>query len=386
MPDSGHPFDRNSLEGERAKALEAQLTDAMHRSEQERIHRLGLPPSDAVVEKDAASTFVRGELPHFAGISTFLKMPYLEDVTRVGEHDVAVVGVPLDTGTTYRPGPRFGPQGMRRISALLTPYYYELGIDLREQLDIVDVGDIFVIPANLEKSFDQITKGIEHIRSAGAFPVILGGDHSIGFPTARGIMNAFGRKIGVIHFDRHIDTQRIDLDERMHTTPFYWAAHEIHFDLGNLVQIGIGGWQVPRAGVEVGREGGSMVMTVSDVERLGLDRAAEIALEVAWGNGAEGVFLSFDVDSVDPAHAPGTGWPEPGGFTSREALQLVRSVAREGLLGLEIVEVSPPYDHADITSLLGVRIACDALAALVDAGRLGRNRRGEPHGEDPGAG
>jgi agmatinase len=372
----GETFDRAELEGERAKGLQAELTEERHQRELRRIHELGLPPADSIAEPQSASTFVRGEVPHFAGINTFLKAPYLEDVTKVGEHEVAVVGVPLDTGTTYRPGPRFGPQGMRRISALLTPYYYELGIDLREQLDIVDVGDIFVIPGNLEKSFDQITKGIEYIRAAGTFPVVLGGDHSIGFPTARGIMNAFGRKIGVIHFDRHIDTQRIDLDERMHTTPYYWAAHEKHFDMGNLVQIGIGGWQVPRAGVVDGAKGGSLVMTISDVDRLGIERAAEIALEVAWSDGAEGVYLSFDVDAVDPAHAPGTGWPEPGGFTSKEALELVRRVASPGLLGLEIVEVSPPYDHADITSLLGVRLAADALASMVAAGKLGRDRSG----------
>lgn len=270
---------------------------------------------------------------------------------------------------------------MRRISGLYTPYYYELGIDLREQLDIVDVGDIFVIPANIDKAFDQITKGIEYIRGNGVFPVILGGDHSIGFPTARGVMNAFGKKIGVIHFDRHIDTQAKDLDERMHTTPWYWAAHERHFDMGNLVQIGIGGWQVPRPGVAEGRKQGSTVITVEDMERLGIDKVADIALEVAWGNGAEGVFLSFDIDSIDPGFAPATGWPEPGGLYPREALRLVRRFASEGLLGMEVVEVSPPFDVADITSLLGVRLICDVLAAQVEAGKMGRTRSGEPQTE-----
>ena len=368
----------DELDGQRARGWEAELTHAAYERELERAHVLGLEAANSIEDRASITTFVRGELPHFAGIETFLKRPYLEDVRQVREHEVAVVGCPLDTGTTYRPGPRFGPQGMRRVSALYTPYYYELGIDLREQLDIVDVGDIFVIPANLEKSFDQITRAVEYIRGQGVFPVILGGDHSIGFPCARGIMNAFGKKIGVIHFDRHIDTQRKDLDERMHTTPWYWAAHEKHFDLGNLVQLGIGGWQVPRPGVEEARKGGSVVLTVDDVERLGVDRAAELALEVAWGNGAEGVYLSFDIDSVDPGFAPGTGWPEPGGFLPREVLKLIHLVAREELLGMELVEVSPPYDHADITSLLGVRIICDVLAAQVLAGKLGCTRQGEP--------
>ncbi|GGV01393.1 agmatinase [Actinomadura cremea] len=377
------PTDRHELiaglQGERAKRFEREITDERHREELRRAHRLGLPPADSIVDREQASTFQRGELPHFSGIATFLKAPYLEDVTRVGEHEVAVVGAPLDTGTTYRPGPRFGPQGMRHISALYTPYYYEMGVDLREQLSMVDVGDIFVTPANIEKAFDQITKGVEHLVGAGAFPVILGGDHSIGFPTARGVMNAFGRKIGVIHFDRHLDTQRRDLDERMHTTPYYWAAHELHFDMGNLVQIGIGGWQVPRAGVAEARDGGSVVITAEDVERLGVDRVADLALEVAWGGGAEGVFLSFDIDAVDPGFAPGTGWPEPGGLYPREVLRLVRRFAAEGLLGMEVVEVSPPYDVSDVTSLLGVRLVCEVLAASVGAGRLGRARDGRPH-------
>lgn len=270
---------------------------------------------------------------------------------------------------------------MRRISSLYSPYYYEMGVDLREQLDIVDVGDIFVTPGNLEKSFDQITKGVEHLVGAGVFPVILGGDHSIGFPTSRGVMNAFGRKMGVIHFDRHLDTQRLDLDERMHTTPWYWAAHEYHFDMGNLVQIGIGGWQVPRPGVDEARKGGTLVMTAEDVERMGEDKAAELALEVAWSNGVEGVFLSFDIDAVDPGFAPGTGWPEPGGLYPREVLKLLRTIAAEGLLGMEVVEVSPPYDSSDITSLLGVRLICEVLATSVRAGRLGRDRSGAPQTE-----
>jgi agmatinase len=377
----GAEMKASELKGEQAKEYEKELTHQRLQKELRRAHMLGLEPADSIEDKEMASTFSRGELPHFAGINTFLKTPYLEDVRQVGDHEVAVVGCPLDTGATYRPGPRFGPEGMRRISGLYTPYNYEMGLDLREQLDIVDVGDIFITPANIEKAFDQITKAVEYIRGKGVFPVILGGDHSIGFPTSRGIMNAFGRKIGVIHFDRHIDTQKKDLDERMHTTPWYWAAHERHFDMGNLVQIGIGGWQVPRLGVEEGRKQGSVVITVEDLEDLGIDKVAEIALEVAWGNGAEGVFLSFDIDSIDPGFCPATGWPEPGGLYPREALKLVRRFAREGLLGMEVVEVSPPFDVGDITSLMGVRLIVDVLAAHVDAGKLGRTRKGEPQTE-----
>ena len=141
------------------------------------------------------------------------------------KYDAAIIGIPFDSGTTYRPGTRFGPQGIRRISALYTPYNYELGVDLREQMTLCDAGDVFTIPANLEKSFDQITRGVAHVFSSGALPIMLGGDHSIGFPCVRGIAQCTSKRIGIIHFDRHIDIQEKDLDERMHTTPWYWATN-----------------------------------------------------------------------------------------------------------------------------------------------------------------
>ena len=161
--------------------------------EVDQAKRFGLEAAESIVDRNI-STFSRGELPHFAGINTFMKAPYLEDVNQVGNYDVAIVGVPHDCGTTYRPGTRFGPQGIRRISALYTPYNYEMGVDLREQITLCDVGDIFTIPANNEKSFDQISKGIAHVFSSGAFPIILGGDHSIGFPTVRGVCRHLGDK------------------------------------------------------------------------------------------------------------------------------------------------------------------------------------------------
>ena len=182
------------------------------------------PGADCLTDK-TIPTFARGELPHFAGINTFLKAPYVENVRDVGKYDAAIIGIPFDSGTTYRPGTRFGPQGIRRISALYTPYNYELGVDLREQMTLCDAGDVFTIPANLEKSFDQITRGVAHVFSSGALPLMLGGDHSIGFPCVRGIAQCTSKRIGIIHFDRHIDIQEKDLDERMHTTPWYWATN-----------------------------------------------------------------------------------------------------------------------------------------------------------------
>jgi agmatinase len=333
---------------------------------------LGLEAAPSVQDR-SIPLFARGELPHFAGINTFMKAPYCEDVRDTGKYDVAILGVPFDGGTTYRPGTRFGPQGMRRISALYTPYNYEIGVDLREQMTLCDAGDVFVIPANIEKTFDQISLAMRHVFESGAMPVVLGGDHSIGFPTVRGIARATDKRIGIIHFDRHADIQEKDLDERMHTTPWFHATDIPNVPAANLVQIGIGGWQVPREAVAVARERNTTIITMHDVERLGLDKVAEIALEMAWKD-AEAVYLSFDIDSVDCGFVPGTGWPEPGGFLPREILYLLGKVAAEGLCGMEVVEVSPPYDTSDITSLMGVRAIVDVLGSLVAHGKLGRHK------------
>ena len=359
---------RDDLQGTWALEKEREISRAGEAAEIARSLELGLDGA-ASIDDRTISCFSRGELPHFAGINTFLKAPYLEDVRKVGEHAVAIMGVPFDTGTTYRPGTRFGPQAMRRISGLYGSYSFELGVDLRESLDMVDIGDVFVIPANLEKSFDQMTKAVSHVVEAGTLPVILGGDHSIGFPELRGVARHVDGNVGIIHFDRHLDTQEKDMDERMHTCPWFHATELPNVAPKNLVQIGIGGWQVPRKGVEVARDRETTVITVDDVERMGIDRTAEMALEVAW-NGCKAVYLSFDIDCIECALVSGTGWPEPGGFLPREALSLVRKVAAVGIAGMEIVEVSPPYDHADTTALMGVRVVLDVLATLVLNGKV----------------
>jgi agmatinase len=366
-----HPSEgMQALEKERALPLTG------WQQEVDQAHRYGLEAAESIVDR-RISTFSRGELPHYAGINTFMKAPYLEDVNQVGNFDVAIVGVPHDSGTTYRPGTRFGPQGIRRISALYTPYNYEMGVDLREQITLCDVGDIFTIPGNNEKSFDQISKGIAHVFSSGAFPIILGGDHSIGFPTVRGVCRHLGdKKVGIIHFDRHVDTQEIDLDERMHTCPWFHATNMANAPAKNLVQLGIGGWQVPREGVKVCRERGTNVLTVTDICEMGLEAAAQFAIERAT-DGTDCVYISFDIDCIDAGFVPGTGWPEPGGLLPREALKLLELIVRNvPVCGLELVEVSPPYDISDMTSLMATRVICDTMAHLVVSGQL--PRKGKP--------
>jgi len=390
MPDP----ETGELRGNRNLKRLRRISQTKQDEEIKRNLELGLEAAASINDR-TISLFSRGHQPAFAGINTFLKMPYCEDIRKVGDYEVAFVGVPFDTGTTYRPGTRFGPQAVRRISAVYDGYSIDGGVDLFEELDICDAGDVFVIPGNIEKTFDQVSRAISHIYTSGAFPVICGGDHSLGYPNVRGIAPHIEGNVGIIHFDRHIDMQDMDMDERMHTTPWYWTsnAHEsvdLHgthrdhshmHDIGlsncppkNLVQIGIGGWYGSRPGSEVANERGTSVMTMKDVEELGIQKAAEMALEIAWKD-AVAVYLSFDIDSIDPGFAPGTGTPEPGGFLPREALEMVRLIAREGLCGMEVVEVSPPYDVNDNTSQLACRVMLDVLGTMVVEGKIGHRDR-----------
>ncbi|MBT6510985.1 MAG: agmatinase family protein, partial [Rhodospirillaceae bacterium] len=251
---------------------------------------LGLEAAPSIHDR-SISLFSRGHLPAFAGINTFMKAPYCEDIRNVGNYEAAFLGVPFDTGTTYRPGTRFGPQAVRRISAVYDGYSVDGGVDLPEELDICDAGDVFVIPGNIEKTFDQVSMAVSHIYTSGAFPILMGGDHSLGYPNVRGIAPHIDGNVGIIHFDRHIDMADMDMDERMHTTPWYWtshnhesvdksASHHSHshmHDVGldncppkNLVQIGIGGWYGSRRGSEVANERGTSVITMTDFEEMGV--------------------------------------------------------------------------------------------------------------------
>jgi agmatinase len=361
---------RSRLSGMRARRRLKATPDTKRRAVIERSLDLGLEAAPSIHDRNI-SLFSRGLDPQFAGINTFLKSPYCEDIRQIGQYDVAIVGAPFDMGTTYRPGTRFGPEAVRRISGVYDSYSPDLGMDLLEEITLGDAGDIFVIPSNIEKTFDQIDLGISHVLDAGAFPVIIGGDHSIGYPDAKAIAKHVEGNLGIIHFDRHIDTAEKTMDERMHTTHWSHATNLTNVPATNLVQIGIGGWIGNHSGVKVAEERDTTVITMMDVDELGIDRAMEIALDIAWKDAAA-VYLSFDIDVLDPGYAPGTGTPEPGGMTPREAFRAIRTVAKEGLVGMDLVEISPPYDVADVTALMGARVIMDTLASLVEGGHLGK--------------
>jgi agmatinase len=364
-----HGIRREDLRGTWAMERQAELSGKQARERAERAKELGLEAAPSIV--DRSLTLFRREPWTLGGGNAFMQVSFLEDMRLLGGQDVVFVGAPLDAGTTVRPGTRFGPDALRRISALGYGYNPERGIDLKESLTMVDAGDIQVIPANIEKSFDQIALALSYITERSVFPVVLGGDHSIGYPDIRGTAPYIDGNIGIIHFDRHSDLSEKTYDERMHGSPFFHATNIPNAPATNLVQIGIGGWTGSKAGMGNARERKATVITIEDIERFGIERVMEYALEIAW-KGARAVWLSFDIDSVDPAFAPGTGTPEPGGLLPREVFRMLRLAAREGLQGMELVEVSPPYDVADITSLLGGRVIMEVLATLFEAGKLGR--------------
>lgn len=374
-------MNRQSLGGVRAGQAEARVP-MKEREERRRVALdWGLESAWSIQDRTIPLFNRLGVAGKFSNAQTFLGVPFQQDMRELDGQDVVFVGAPLDAGTTYRPGTRFGPSGIRAVTSLSLGYSFELGVDLYESLRMVDAGDISIIPANLEKSFDQIDKAVAYLHEREVFPVIFGGDHSIGYPDIRGLAPYVDGNIGIIHFDRHPDMGEITLDERMHGTPFFHATNIPNAPPSNLVQIGIGGWNMNRVGVRNVRERGATSITIGDIDRWGLDRIAEKALEIAWKD-ASAVFLSFDIDVLDPAFAPGTGTPEPGGLLPREAFRLLELVSREGLAGMEVVEVSPPYDVADTTSMLGARVVMDVLGVLVKNRKLGRLTR-TPVGDEP---
>jgi agmatinase len=361
-------MDRERLVGTRMLERERQLPSSKAKEAIQLNLEHGLE-SAASIRDRTIPLFNRTGL-RFHHWGTFAARPFLRDMRELGGQDVAIVGAPFDGGTTYRPGARFGPQGMRAISGLDSGYNFEMGVDLWESLDLVDVGDVSVIPANIEKTFDQIDLAIGYLHERAVFPVVLGGDHSIGYPDIRGIASRMDGNVGIIHFDRHFDLSEFNFDERMHGTPFFHATNIPNAPATNLVQIGIGGWTSNRAGATTARDRQTTVITMPDVERWGIERVCEMALELAWKD-AKAVYLSFDIDCVDPGFAPGTGTPEPGGFTPREVFRMLDIIVREGLVGMEVVEVAPAYDVGEITSLLGTRVIYRVLGTLVEEGKLG---------------
>jgi agmatinase len=313
---------------------------------------------------DPTKRWARGheEKPEYAGLLTFASAPYTEDPAELQGVDVAVLGAPTDDLTSDRPGARFGPRAIRAASCAPGPHL-EAKIDAFAELRVVDFGDAPVIPADPVRTHGAIEALVGEVLSAGAIPVVLGGDHSISEPEIRAIAGAHG-PVGLVHFDTHTDTgTEVYGVEVSHGTPFYRLVEQGHVDPRRYVQIGLRGYWPTEAEFAWQAEQGITSFFMHDVRELGIKEVVGRTLGIV-GDGP--VFLTVDVDVLDPAFAPGTGTPEPGGMTTIDLLWAVRALG-EGLdlVGADVVEVIPTAPgSADITALAADRIVREILTGI----------------------
>ncbi len=306
--------------------------------------------------------------PAFAGIPTFQKVPLALDEASLRGADVAILGAPMDEYVTHRPGARFGPRAIRSAIHGGGPpkaWHMDLGVDPFAELRVVDHADAEVVPGDPAASHVAISAAVGRIVAAGAIPVVLGGDHSIAYPDVSAVASALPKgSLAVVQFDTHTDTATENWGvARAHGTPFRHLVDEGVLPGERLVQVGLRGyWPNPEEWAWA-RDGGVRWHRMDDVAERGIDAVVDDVL--AEIEPAEHLFLSVDVDVLDPAFAPGTGTPEPGGMSTRELLRAIRRLTlAKGLAGMEVVEVSPPYDHAGITAMAAHRVVVDALSGL----------------------
>ena len=298
------------------------------------------------------------QAPRFTGIGTFMRLP---NVTAMAGVDVAVIGIPFDTGVTYRIGGRFGPAAIREASRLLRPYNVEQEIEIFDHVSAVDAGDLLVIPGNVQASYRVIEEGLRSMLDAGVVPVALGGDHSITLGELRAIFKRHG-PVGLIDFDSHTDTWDNYWGERYtHGTWCRRAIEEGLIDTARSVQLGIRGSLYGPEDLDGARALGLRLIPTETLLKRGVD---DVLPEVVERAGRGPVFLSFDIDFVDPGFAPGTGTPEVGGPSSRDALALVRGLRGLDLVGFDLVEVQPQYDHGEVTSLLAGTLLHEFLTLI----------------------
>jgi agmatinase len=297
------------------------------------------------------------QAPRYTGIRTFARCPHVRETDGV---DVAVVGVPFDTATSYRAGARFGPEAIRAGSTLLRPYHPALKVDVFADQSVVDFGDLEVTPGNAERTMEQIAAGLAPLPAAGVVPIVLGGDHSIVLGELRAHAEAHG-PVALVLLDAHADVWDAYYGERLfHGTPFRRAVEEGLLLPERSLLAGMRGPLYARADLEAASELGFEVLDDEHLRELGPEAYGARVRERV---GDAPAFLSFDIDVFDPAFAPGTGTPEAAGLTPREVLALLRSLAGAAFVGFDLVEVSPPYDDpGQTTAMLAANVAYEFLA------------------------
>ena len=309
----------------------------------------------------------------FGGLTTFGQRPLLTDPEQLDEWrpDVAVVGAPFDVSTTNRPGARFGPRAIRALAYEPGTYHLDLGIEIFDHLEVVDFGDAFCPHGLTETSHANIRERVRQVASRGIVPVTLGGDHSITWPAATAVADVLGYgNVGIVHFDAHADTaDDIDGNLASHGTPMRRLIESGAVPGDRFVQVGLRGYWPPAETFAWMKEQGMVWHTMHEIWERGFKAVMADAVAEALDK-ADRLYLSVDVDVMDPAHAPGTGTPEPGGMTSVDLLRMVRQLALEhDLVGMDVVEVAPAYDVSDLTVNAAHRLVFEALAGMAERRR-----------------
>lgn len=307
-------------------------------------------------------------IPRFAGPSTFAQLPTLD---QVGGADVAVVGIPFDSGVSYRPGARFGPSHVRASSKLLRPYnpLQDVAPFLSQQ--VADAGDLVCNPFDIDEALGQIEAGARRVLERSGKLLAIGGDHTIALPLLRATHRLHG-EVAVVHFDAHLDTWDTYFGQPFtHGTPFRRASEEGLIDRTASMHIGTRGSLYAAQDLSDDAILGFQVIGSHVLDELG---AEGVVSKMRDRIGDRPVYVSVDIDVLDPAFAPGTGTPEAGGLSSRELLQLMRSLASFNIVGADIVEVAPAYDHAEITGIAAAHVAYELISAMAPVSSHARTR------------
>jgi agmatinase len=312
--------------------------------------------------------------PRYAGLSTFARLPRLEDVPSA---DIAVVGIPFDTGVSFRPGARFGPEHVRASSRLLRPYNPAQDFSAWEAVQVADAGDIAVNPFHIDQAVQQISEAATELGGRAQRLLAIGGDHTIAYPLLQAISRKHG-PVAVLHFDAHLDTWDTYFDEPItHGTPFRRASEEGYLDRTASVHVGTRGPLYSKQDLEDDERLGFSIVSSEYIEEHGIPAALE---RIRRRVGDRPLYISIDIDVLDPAHAPGTGTPEAGGLTSRELLRLLRGLTDLRIVGADVVEVAPAYDHAQITGIAAAHVAYELMTAMAQV--IVREERQEADGRD----
>ncbi|TQK30511.1 agmatinase [Arthrobacter sp. SLBN-53] len=301
------------------------------------------------------------QVPRYAGLATFARLPQRHEVSR---YDIAVVGVPFDSGVTYRPGARFGPAAIREASRLLKPYNPALDISPFAQAQVVDAGDIAANPFDIDAAVDEVREGIAALLTNPRQRVLtFGGDHTIALPALQAVNRVHG-PVALVHFDAHLDTWDTYFGAPCtHGTPFRRAAEQGLLVKGHSAHVGIRGSLYDRADLLDDESLGFTIVHCRDIDRIGIDGVIERIRERV---GEHPVYVSIDIDVLDPAFAPGTGTPEIGGMTSRELVAILRAMRGLQIVGADVVEVAPAYDSADVTAVAAANIGYELITLMAE--------------------